>query len=247
MLETAFLELYKMIKDYTREFTITNNYLDTYDNLKPSAILDLSQEIAGSHAKLLDVGFNEFIARGLIWVIVRNKVEIVKNIRQLENVKIRSMLTKARLIELPRDYEFYANNELFIKERSVWMIFDLNTKKVVLPNEFETLKTDYEGIFPRVKKLTELKKEELEFNKDFIVPFSYLDHNGHMNNTHYLDLFLDVYKPKKEEVLKSFQVEYISQCYLDEKISLYTLVKNNTKYLYGYNGEELKFYLEANY
>ena len=44
-------------KELTKEFTITTNLRDCYDNLKISSILDLTQEIASLHADILHVGF----------------------------------------------------------------------------------------------------------------------------------------------------------------------------------------------
>ena len=69
---------------FNKKFTVTNNLLTTYDYLKPSAILDFAQEIAGNHADELGVGFNEFIKNDLIWIIVRNKVQILKTVKQIK-------------------------------------------------------------------------------------------------------------------------------------------------------------------
>lgn len=230
---------------FSKKFTVTNNLLTTYDYLKPSAILDYAQEIAGNHADELGVGFNEFIKNDLIWIIVRNKVQILKTVKQIKETKVDSFITKPRLFELPRDYVFYHNDEEIIHARSIWVIFNLKEKRVVVPTDYKVLFTEDEGLFPRIKKLPIIQKDNLHYEKDFVVPYSYLDHNGHMNNTHYLDLFLDIFKPQDNEIIKEFQVEYISQCYLGDTLSLYSYVIENKKYLYGYCKDELKFYLEV--
>ena len=55
------------METYSKAFTVTNNMLDAFDNLMMSSILDISQEIAGDHANLLHVGFDEFIKRVRRW------------------------------------------------------------------------------------------------------------------------------------------------------------------------------------
>lgn len=235
------------METYSKAFTVTNNMLDAFDNLRMSSILDISQEIAGDHANLLHVGFDEFIKRNYIWVILRNKVEVIKNVTDLKSVRCVTNLAKPRFFEFPRDYLFYQGEDLIIKSRSIWAIYDLNLKKVVIPNDIKSLFVEDEGYFDRIRKLPVIKKEDLAFYKDIEVTFSMLDHNGHMNNTRCADIFLDVFNLKKEEKIKSFQIEYVSQSFLNDKISLFTKIENNIKYLFGYNNDELKFYMEVEF
>lgn len=236
-----------MNEDYSRTFTITNNMLDCHDNLRISSLLDITQETAGDHANLLGVGYEEFKKRNYIWVVFRTKIKIIKNIKCLRSVKCLTSIVKPRLFEFPRDYEIYNNNDLLAQIRSTWAIFDLNENKVCVPNDLTSLFTNNEGIFERVKKMPAFKKEELIYKKDIIVTYSMLDHNGHMNNTRYVDLFLDIFEPSSKEIIQELQVEYVSQCYLNHQISLYIKEIENKKYLYGFEGDTLKFYLEAKY
>ena len=55
----------------TKVVTVTINDLDSYDYLKPSSILDFAQLVASKHADELGIGFNDFIKKDLIWVVVR--------------------------------------------------------------------------------------------------------------------------------------------------------------------------------
>lgn len=230
-----------------RDYTITTNMLDCYDRLKLSSILDLTQTISSEHADLLDIGFSNFIKKGLIWVVIRTKFEFLNNSTSIENLSIRTSLVAPRLFECPRDYEIHNGESIIAKGRSIWAIYDINNKKIILPNDFETLLIDNKGLFPRIKKLELIDKNLLKKVSSFKVPFSMVDHNLHMNNTHYLDLFFDVFKPNKLDEIQSFQVEYISQCYLDDVIDLYIFENNNKKYLYGYIENDLKFYIEVTF
>lgn len=71
----------------TKEVTVTINDLDGYDYLKPSSILDFAQLVASKHAESLGMGFEDFIKKDLIWVVVRNYFEIIKPIKNPDTLK----------------------------------------------------------------------------------------------------------------------------------------------------------------
>lgn len=229
-----------------KEFTITTNFNDCYDNLKMSSILDLSQEIAAEHADILGCGFDAFIKDNLIWVIVRNKYEILGSLKDLKKVRIKTYPLKNKLVEYPRDYEFYnSNDELIIKGRSIWMIYDLN-KKSVISTDLKIYEEGNLGVFKeRIKRLPKPSPDEDYFVKNFMVTQSLLDHNMHLNNSRSLDLFIDIFNPKKEDEIVSFQVEYVNQCFLNDLLSIYKFRDGNKCYIYAFKDEELKIYYEV--
>lgn len=234
------------MKELIKEFTITTNLRDCYDNLKMSSVLDVCQEIATLHADKLHVGFDDFFPNGLIWVIVRNRYEILGDIHSLNTVKIKTYPLKNNLVEYPRDYEIYnSKNELIIKGRSIWMIYDLKKKTISAP-KLEIYDEGRSGVFyERLKRLPKPLKNDSYYCKNITVNQSLLDHNMHLNNSHAADLFLDLFNPKEDLKIESFQIEYASQCYLNDSLSLYKFKENNRYYIYAYKDEELKFYFEV--
>lgn len=233
-----------MEKELSLIYKITTNDFDTYDKLKLSSITDFSQDIAGKHADILNVGFKDFINKDLIWVVVRNRFDILKSIKDLKEIKLKTYPLKNQFLEYPRDYEFYDNNDnLLIKGRSIWMIYSLKENKAVAPT-LSIYEENKEGIYPtRIKRIEKPIINKDEYVKDIIIPFSKLDHNKHMNNTYPLDLYLDIFRPKEKEIIEYFQIEYCSQCFLDDLISIYKKEEGNIKTLYGVKDDILKFYL----
>ena len=76
---------------YKKIYQITTNMMDCHDCLKMSTLLDIAQEVAGDHADELGCGFEVMIKQNLIWVIVRNYVEILKkpvNFKILKRLKL---------------------------------------------------------------------------------------------------------------------------------------------------------------
>jgi hypothetical protein len=61
-----------------KNYTITTNQIDAYDDLSMVGVLDVFQDIAGRHAYLIKAGFNDMLDLGFYWVIARNQVKIIK-------------------------------------------------------------------------------------------------------------------------------------------------------------------------
>lgn len=228
---------------FKKKYQITTNMFDKNDTIRVSSLLDIAQEIAGQHAEELGCGFQAMLDQNLIWVVVRNYIEIYKTPKNFFEIEAVTYPLKPRFVEFNRDTEFYHNGELFAALRSTWMVINIKDYKLESPHFFDHL-TDKDGFFKRrISKLPARKKDELQKVKDVEVVYSMIDHNGHLNNTHYSDFYLDIYKPLNP--IKTMQIEYIKQCFLDEDISLYKLEEDANRYLYGYKDDELRFYMEC--
>ena len=218
-----------MSETYSKRFILTTNSYDCYDRIKPSTLADLMQNTGGEHADLLHVGFSDLIKKDLIWVIVRNHMEITSYKKNIREVEVFTTIAKPRLFECPRDFiiKDVDTGEVIAKSRTVWVIYNYKTKQVVDPKPFEGLVTENKGICERVKRLPKTNEKEYEYIKDFVVSFSMIDHNKHMNNTRCLDIFLDVARLPENKVISSLQVEYELQAYLDNLLSIYKKIDGN--------------------
>ena len=232
-----------MQKTYRKTYQITTNMLDCHDCLKMSTLLDVAQEIAGDHAEELGCGFETMIKQDLIWVIVRNYVEIIKKPINFKEIEVVTYPLKPRFVEFNRETEFYHDGELFAVSRSTWMVINIKDFSVKAPDFFKDFDDDLGYFKRRIRKLPVIEKSQLQKVKEADVLYSMLDHNGHMNNTKYVDFYLDIFRP--EFSVKTLQIEYIKQSFLDDKLSLYIKENEGKRYLSGYKDDELKFYMEC--
>ena len=232
-----------MQKTYRKTYQITTNMLDCHDCLKMSTLLDVAQEVAGDHAEELGCGFETMIKQDLIWVIVRNYVEIIKKPINFKEIEVVTYPLKPRFVEFNRETEFYHDGELFAVSRSTWMLINIKDFSVKAPDFFKGFDDDLGYFKRRIRKLPVIEKSQLQKVKEVDVLYSMLDHNGHMNNTKYVDFYLDIFRP--EFSVKTLQIEYIKQSFLDDKLSLYIKENEGKRYLSGYKDDELKFYMEC--
>lgn len=232
-----------MQKTYRKTYQITTNMLDCHDCLKMSTLLDVAQEVAGDHAEELGCGFETMIKQDLIWVIVRNYVEIIKKPINFKEIEVITYPLKPRFVEFNRETEFYHDGELFAVSRSTWMVINIKDFSVKAPDFFKDFDDDLGYFKRRIRKLPVIEKSQLQKVKEVDVLYSMLDHNGHMNNTKYVDFYLDIFRP--EFSVKTLQIEYIKQSFLDDKLSLYIKENEGKRYLSGYKDDELRFYMEC--
>lgn len=232
-----------MQKTYRKTYQITTNMLDCHDCLKMSTLLDVAQEVAGDHADELGCGFETMIKQDLMWVIVRNYIEIIKKPINFKEIEVVTYPLKPRFVEFNRETEFYHNGELFAVSRSTWMVINIKDFSVKAPDFFKDFDDDLGYFKRRIRKLPVVDKSRLQKVKEAEVLYSMLDHNGHMNNTKYVDFYLDIFRP--EFSVKTLQIEYIKQSFLDDKLSLYIKENEGKRYLSGYKDDELKFYMEC--
>lgn len=232
-----------MQKTYRKTYQITTNMLDCHDCLKMSTLLDVAQEVAGDHAEELGCGFETMIKQDLIWVIVRNYVEIIKKPINFKEIEVVTYPLKPRFVEFNRETEFYHDGELFAVSRSTWMVINIKDFSVKAPDFFKDFDDDLGYFKRRIRKLPVIEKSQLQKVKEVDVLYSMLDHNGHMNNTKYVDFYLDIFRP--EFSVKTLQIEYIKQSFLDDKLSLFIKENEGKRYLSGYKDDELKFYMEC--
>ena len=66
-----------MKKIYENEYILRMSDFDKYNRIKPSAVLELFQDVAGQHANEIGVGYDEMMQRSYFWVIVRIKFKII--------------------------------------------------------------------------------------------------------------------------------------------------------------------------
>lgn len=232
-----------MQKTYRKTYQITTNMLDCHDCLKMSTLLDVAQEVAGDHAEELGCGFETMIKQDLIWVIVRNYVEIIKKPTNFKEIEVVTYPLKPRFVEFNRETEFYHDGELFAVSRSTWMVINIKDFSVKAPDFFKGFDDDLGYFKRRIRKLPVIEKSQLQKVKEVDVLYSMLDHNRHMNNTKYVDFYLDIFRP--EFSVKTLQIEYIKQSFLDDKLCLYIKENEGKRYLSGYKDDELKFYMEC--
>ena len=119
---------------YRQTFAITDNLVDRYGRMKPSAMLYCIQEVSGTHAAALGVGYEILAEKNLFWAILRTRVQVTRLPRSGETVTLETWPMPTSRVAYPRAAVAYdtQGNELF-RSISVWVLMDSQSRNMVLP------------------------------------------------------------------------------------------------------------------
>ena len=121
----------------------------------------------------------------------------------------------------PRYYRIADEKDnTLLSASALWMLVDEKTRKMVFPDEWGV---EIAGVTTgqEIRLPSGLKKLPCTEEAAFTVPFSYVDLNGHMNNTRYFDLAEDHLTAAAEgRRLKTVGTEYTAEARFGDALTL---------------------------
>ena len=211
-----------MIIEYKEKVNLRVNDFDCNDNILVSSILDLFQDVAGKHATKLGVGYNDLLKKNRVWMIVRTKIEIIKQPKQEEVVTIRTWPLPLNKIDANRCYEMVNDKgEVLVKGISKWVNVDIDLRRVV------RLDIDYgmgqfDNDYNLLENFEKIKEIENCINVVKVIPnYLDLDRNGHVNNSKYINFAMNNIKELQNKEIKCCQIEYIKELQKEQEFDLY--------------------------
>ena len=176
---------------FERDYRIVYSDTDMKQRLRLSRLFTLLQEAATDHAALLGAGREKTLDRGILWIVTLQQANVSRMPVYDESVRIVTWPGKPKHLLFPRYYRVTDERDnALIEASALWALMDRNTRKAVFPEQcgiaVPGMQTGLETALPRPPQAP-----QTDVTTTFIVPYSYVDQNGHMNNTRYFDLAED--------------------------------------------------------
>ena len=219
---------------YSEEILLRSKDVDMFRRLRTSELFRLLQEASIRHTEQLGMGRDKTLDKGILWVLLMQRAEIARMPEYDERVVLKSWPGKTMHLLFPRYYSLEtADGESLLKASALWSLVDEKTRKVVFPEKYgvviDGVVTGEEIAMPGA-----VAKADCSFERDFTVPYSFVDLNGHMNNTRYFDLCEDsVGAAAAGKLLRGITVEYQNEARLGEELHLRWGEKDGGVYLCG--------------
>lgn len=219
---------------FRRKHVLGNSDVNMHKKLKTSSLFNLLQQAASEHCFQLGYGSEYTMNRGFLWVITRQKAEITKLPSYEDEITIETWPGPTRHVIFPRYYRVLdKSGDVLVNASAVWTLIDANTRSVATFDRhgirLDGTVTGHEISLPRAPEQIEFIEE-----RNFVVPYSYLDLNGHMNNTRYFDLAEDmIQSPAAGDMLRILTVEYSNEALLNETINIKIGQDNKRYYICG--------------
>ncbi|MBR0040355.1 MAG: hypothetical protein IJP64_03145 [Oscillospiraceae bacterium] len=173
---------------YTLPCRLRSRDVNLFQRLRTSQLFELLQEAATDHSELLGCGVHEIRPRGLMWVLARQNAEIARMPSYGEEIVVETWPGKTVHSLYPRYYRILDfTGEPIIQSSAIWILADLKERTLV-PSSQSGIEYSFEKRGFEIALPSPPRRFFTDRSLSFSVPFSYVDMNGHMNNTRYFDL-----------------------------------------------------------
>lgn len=220
------------MNEFIQKIEFDVNSCDALGRIKPSAYFDIFQNAASLHADKLGVGYDELIKRDIVWMLVRCRYDVIKDPVFEQEAAIKTYPLPPRGIEFDREYLITdLSGGTLVSGVSKWCLCNYKTRKLVACRDVKYNNAEYvenRQYENGLKKISDFPADDF---KTFVsrTYFTDLDHNGHVNNTRYLDFILNAVYEEVTKDIKYLEIDYISEMVCGEEFTIY----------YGKIGDEI--------
>lgn len=221
-------------------------FLVSHPGLCTGDLFRLMQKVSGDHCREIGYGEPVMEAKGLMWVITRHGVEVLRWPEPGEALVARTWPGATRHGMCPRYYRIESEaGELLVTGCAIWSVVDRESRKMAAPSaygvEIEPLTTGLESRRPGAP----LRRPGTE-SAVYTVSQEVLDENRHMNNTRYYDLAEELLGTRGKP-LREALVEYSAEAREGDRLLLEWSGEDGLFVISGTNNEAPAFRMNLRY
>ncbi|MBQ9939335.1 MAG: hypothetical protein IJO96_07375 [Oscillospiraceae bacterium] len=230
---------------FSKEYYLRTSDFDSRSRLLPSAILDLFQEAAGTHAEELGIGAEQMNANNVMWVLMRVKYEVLEDAHPHTSVIVNTWPLVPTRLGFQREYLIESTEgKTLVKGTSEWVLVHTEKRKAVAVKDVYPFSEGFETQTVFEEKTTKLHNFTPVSDGMIVVPgYSQIDVNGHVNNTKYANYILDILSPAEDESVCAFQIDYRKEVLADMPVTLFCTREDGEAFVKGVNSDGENMFL----
>jgi len=183
-------------------------------------------QAATKHADERGFGYSSMTSQQRVWVLSRMAIEVIEYPKNDTVMVIKTWIVSVNRLFTERHFAFEDSNGKPIGyARSLWASIDLLTRKPTNLLELYGL-SDYiysERECP-IEGLTKIPvlKDNYDVAAEFVVKYSDVDINKHLNSMKYIEHFIDVFDIEmfRDKEIRRIEVNYISEGHYGSKLDI---------------------------
>ena len=182
-----------MSLEYKRTLRLKAEHVDCFRRLRLSVLMRLFQECCIAHTEELGMGREKTLDRGFLWVINSETIEIERMPEYDEEITLLCRPGQTLHFFFPRQMTVLdREGRPIIRIGAIWSLIDMQTRELIDPGE-EGITITGENRPDDVRASVSLRDADLPWTTEKRTPsYAQVDINGHMNNTTYMDMALDL-------------------------------------------------------
>ncbi len=200
---------------HTRSFALRYTDFDFRDELKPSTLLAMAQEVAASSADELGFGYEALKEKNYGFITVNTYCELFTPAKLGDVLTVETWPLPPRHVIFERDYRIKnQKGEIIALLASRWCLIDLPRFSMLQPTALGEVHERCPYNPEKMLEVPDWKIPKLSGGKEVrrrTVTQTDCDHYLHANNTRYADFFLDCLSMAEMRLVKFFQIAYNKQ------------------------------------
>lgn len=232
-------------KTLTEQFRIQSFQTDMNARLRPAALLEIMQEMAGAHAETLGIGRAMLLEKGLVWVLTRLEVRMDRWPAFGERLTVETYPMPNRRWFFPRSFLFRdeAGRQIGCAG-SLWVLLDVHERRMSRPDPVLSLMPDNSDLTAPIgmpATVGECSGEPVI--TEHLPVYTDLDMNGHVNNTRYVDWCCNAlgYDVLRDQELANFSVNFNQEILPSQHVQMQLRREGSLFSFSGFIGAERHF------
>lgn len=198
---------------------------DRYGRMQPTAMLDLFQELAITHAEELGIGRDAMLENNVVWVVVRTKLEVVREPKFGSVVTVRTWPHSLSRFSFIRDFAMRdEEGNLLVKATQEWVLMDFGSRKFASAKDAYHGEHDFDdarAFESKPRKISDIDDMPEEPSYTVVPSYTDIDVNGHVNNAMYANYVVNALNPGPEGAIRTLQIDYRHEALPGVPLDLY--------------------------
>jgi medium-chain acyl-[acyl-carrier-protein] hydrolase len=224
-------------------FSVASYETDVVGKMSLFALFNRFQDLAGTHAAYLHVGYEQLQELKLAWILSRIKVQILSLPGWGNTVKLATWPKGIDRLFAMRDFSLTSEKgEPLVLATSAWLLVDIEKNR---PQRIENLPIDlrYPGALHAIKETPDKIREPEGLSTMFErqVWLSDIDTNRHVNNAQYAKWVADCFSEDqfRNRRMTSIQINYLEETLVGDTVALSKSPENDLASEYFIGGLSL--------
>ncbi len=209
---------------FKQQYTVKWHDTDANRQVTPSQIMMYLQETANIQLAKHAISLDELRDRnGLAFLLSSISVCMYQPLYAHEQIEVQTWIGEGHGFSYNRYYSILKNGEPIVEAASVWALMNLRDRRLLKASEAPYRLDPDESLqlttLPRRLRLPHTDGMELVGERKIV--YSDIDYNGHMNNTHYANLFCDFTPESRNIRVTGMMFSFLHEAAYGEVLQVY--------------------------
>jgi medium-chain acyl-[acyl-carrier-protein] hydrolase len=235
---------------YSKDWEINFTQCTPNGNLKYVDLCNLLQLTAAGHSEIGGISFSDMQVFDQAWVLSRMRVEVLELPKWKDVVTVKTWINTLENSRSVRAIEMFLNGKKIVGSETFWAVFNTKTRRpeaLALPYAHFELYPERKATEQSFSRIIVNDEKEMVFEKTVFL--SDLDIVNHVNNVKYLEWCLDLVDEKLilNQGIKSFEMNFLKELSLKDKVVLHEIVSENDTVFSITKADKMSFALQINW